>query len=75
MVLAEEIRTRIGSVLKQPAERIRDEVRLSDLVVESLALVEMAIDLQEDFGVRFGHEELARVETVGDLVRLVTSQR
>ena len=46
-------------------------MELADLVVESLALVEMAIDLQEDFDVRLGHEELARVKTVGDLVGLV----
>jgi acyl carrier protein len=71
MALAREVRARIAAVLNQPAERVRDDVELADLVVESLALVEMAIDLQEDFDVRLGHEELARVKTVGDLVGLV----
>ncbi len=69
------VRARIASMLNQPARRVRDDVPLSDLVVESLTLVEMAIDLQEDFDVRFGHEELAGVQTVGDLVLLVAGQR
>ncbi len=74
MARANQVRARIASVLNQPAERVRDDALLSDLVVESLALVEMAIDLQEDFDVRLGHEELASVETVGDLVELVAKQ-
>ena len=74
MAHANQVRARIASVLNQPAERVRDDTQLADLVVESLALVEMAIDLQEDFGVRLGHEELASVETVGDLVELVAKQ-
>jgi len=75
MARANEVRARIASVLSQPAERVRDDVPLTDLVVESLTLVEMAIDLQEDFDVRLGHEELAGVETVGDLVELVAGKR
>lgn len=75
MARSNEVRARIASVLSQPAERVRDEVPLTDLVVESLTLVEMAIDLQEDFDVRLGHEELAGVKTVGDLVELVAGPR
>jgi len=71
MARRDEVRSRIASALSQPIERVRDEVQLADLVVESLTLVEMAIDLQEDFDVRLGHEELAGVETVGDLIALV----
>ena len=70
-----QVRARIASVLSQPAERVRDEVLLTDLVVESLTLVEMAIDLQEDFDVRLGHDELAGVTTVGDLVALVAGEK
>ena len=75
MAEPEEVRARIASVLNQSIERVRDDVPLSDLAVESLTLVEMAIDLQEDFDVRFGHEELAGVQTVGDLVVLVVGKQ
>lgn len=75
MVEPKEVRARIASVLNQSPERVRDEVPLSDLAVESLTLVEMAIDLQEDFDVHFGHEELAGVQTVGDLVALVVGKQ
>ena len=75
MVEPKQVRARIASVLNQSPERVRDDVALSDLAVESLTLVELAIDLQEDFHVRFGHEELAGVQTVGDLVALVVGKR
>lgn len=71
MPTRDELRARIAAFLKQPVERLSDELALADLVVESLMLVELAIDLQEDYGVRLGHEELARVATVGDLVSLL----
>ncbi len=75
MTEPEEVRARIAAVLKQPADRVRDDVTLADLAVESLTLVELAIDLQEDFDVRLGHEELAGVQTVGDLVSLIAGER
>lgn len=74
MIEPQNVRARIAAVLRQPADRVRDDVALADLAVESLTLVELAIDLQEDFAVRLGHEELAGVRTVGDLVTLVAGR-
>lgn len=71
MTRADEVRARIAAVLRLRVELIGDDVALADLAVESLALVEMAIDLQEEFKKRLGHEELARVTTIGDLIALV----
>jgi acyl carrier protein len=34
-------------------------------------LVELVIEVQERFGARFGHEELRKVETFGDLADLI----
>ena len=75
MTEPEKVRARIAAVLKQPSDRVRDDVTLADLAVESLTLVELAIDLQEDFDVRLGHEQLAGVQTVGDLVSLIAKER
>ena len=67
----EEIRGAIARFLKKPIERVTDGTMLVDLVQESFVLVEMVIELQETFGVRFGQAELSNVKSVGELIELV----
>ena len=70
----EEIVGRIAEVLGVPESRVRPEVALADLVVESYSLVEMAIELQDDYDVVFTQADLSGVSTVGDLAELVRSR-
>ena len=65
------VKTRIAEVLNIPADRISEEISLKDLVSDSFLLVEMAIELQEDFQVRFSQEDLKVVNTVQDLIALI----
>ena len=67
----EEIRAEIAKFVRKPPAKVGDGVALMDLVQESFVLVEMVIDLQETFSVRFGQEDLSAVKTVGDLIDLV----
>ena len=71
MVSKECVVERIAGFLGEPIEKFGDEAMLTDLVSDSFVLVEMVIELQEEFGVEFGHEELKDVKTVGDLGRLI----
>lgn len=71
----QQVKARIAEVLHVPEERVRDDSELKDLVAESFVLVEMAIELQEDFRVRFSQEDLKVVRTVADLVALIESRR
>lgn len=71
MTTREEIRGAIARFLKKPIERVGDGTMLTDLVQESFVLVEMVIELQETFGVRFGQAELSNVKSVGELIELV----
>jgi len=70
----EEVIARIAEVLGVPESRVRPEVALADLVAESYPLVEMAIELQDDFDVIFTQADLSAVSTVGDLAELVRSR-
>jgi acyl carrier protein len=72
--LEESVRRRIAEILRQPLEKVADATELIDLVAESFVLVEMAIELQEEFHVRLLQEDLNRVRTVADLTRLVASR-
>ena len=66
----EQIRNRIAEITGQSIERLSDQTRLVDLVPSSFLLVELIIDLQEEFDVRFGQAEMQDVITIGQLIDL-----
>lgn len=68
----DKIRVHMAGILGIPVERIEDEARLAELVPGSFLLVEMIIELQEEFDVRFGQTEMQTVDTVGQLLDLFT---
>ncbi|RZU54526.1 phosphopantetheine binding protein [Krasilnikovia cinnamomea] len=61
---------RIGEILGQPGP-VPADMEIAALPVDSFALVELVIELQEMYGVRFGHDEMRALRTVGDLARLI----
>ena len=70
----EEIVVRVADVLGVAESRVRPEVQLADLVSDSYRLVEMAIELQDDYDVIFTQADLSGVSTVADLAELVRSR-
>ena len=70
----DEITARIAEVLGVAPSRVRPEVVLSELVSDSYRLVEMAIELQDDYDVIFSQADLSSVTTVGDLADLVRTR-
>jgi acyl carrier protein len=70
----EEIIGRVADVLGVSAGRVRPDVALADLVSDSYRLVEMAIELQDDYDVIFSQADLSTVTTVGDLAGLVRAR-
>ena len=68
------VKEKIASFLKQPISRLQDDVFLTNLVVESFILVEMIIELQDDFGVHLVQEDMRDVKTVGQLTELLVSR-
>jgi len=69
-----KVKEKMAALLKQPASHLKDSVVLTDLVQDSFILVEMVIQLQEDFGTQFMQEDLKHVRTVGDLLTLFESK-
>lgn len=47
---------------------------LSELVVDSFSLVQLAMDVQEEFEVIFYADDLADLATVGDLIALIRAR-
>ena len=70
----DRVRTKIAEVLGHKTEVIVDDAVLTDLVNSSFVLVEMVIELQEEFNVRFQQADMNEVKTVGALIDLVDSR-
>ncbi len=71
---AQEITHRIAQVLGVPESRVRPEVVLTDLVSDSYRLVELAMELQDDYDVILSQADLSEVNTVGDLTYVIRSR-
>jgi acyl carrier protein len=74
MVGKEAVKEKISSFLKQPISRLDDSALLTNLVVESFILVEMIIELQDEFGIHLVQEDMRHVKTIGDLTELFVSR-
>ena len=73
-VTADKIKEKMSSLLRQPVSKLQDDAVLTDLVTQSLLLIEMVIELQEEFNVRLVQDDLKNVRTVADLTRLIESK-
>ena len=74
MATREDVRARMAEVLGRKPEAVGDDAVLTDLVNSSFLLVEMVIELQEEFDVRFQQSDLSEVVNVGQLLDLVESR-
>ena len=68
MLDRETVRARMAHLLNHPVEKLRDDMALQDLVTDSMILVNMVIELQEDLRVRLVQQDLKDVRSVGDLL-------
>ncbi|HEY2515075.1 MAG TPA: acyl carrier protein [Polyangiaceae bacterium] len=69
------VKAKMAALLKISPERVTDDQALGDLVADSFALVELSVELQEEFGVRLFQRELKDVRTVGQLARLIVETK
>ena len=68
MASRDEVRAKMGEFLQHPVKKLQDDAILTDLVTDSMILVNMVIELQEDFGIRLVQDDLKDVKTVGQLL-------
>jgi acyl carrier protein len=74
MATESEVRGAIASFLKLAPERVTSDAVMRDLVSESFVLVELVMELQEQFTARLTGEDLARIKTAGELSTLVAER-
>ncbi|MBW8886553.1 MAG: acyl carrier protein [Fibrobacteres bacterium] len=70
----EAFKNSMARFLKRKPESLDENALLLELVQESFLLVEMIIELQEQFPIRLSQEDLRAVRTVGDLLRMLIAK-
>ena len=68
----EKIRSYLAAQLDVPAEQITMETTFESLGIDSLDMVEMVMELEEELGVDLEMEE--KVATIGELVEFIESK-
>ena len=72
----EQVKDALVESLNIDGEEIKLESNLKDdLGIDSLAVVELSLDLETEFDVEISDEELAALVTVEDIVKLIESKQ
>lgn len=74
MTTADRVRNRIAEILNLPLAAADDTAVLTTLVNGSFLLVELIIELQDDFDVCLAQADLNGVATVGALIELFVAR-
>ena len=69
----DKIKERLSSKLKGQA--LTKESSFKDLGIDSLDLVDLVFELEEEIGVEFQDDELLKITTVQDLLDLIDTKK
>ncbi|MCK2239827.1 MULTISPECIES: acyl carrier protein [unclassified Crossiella] len=58
-----------------PPEEVRAEATFADLDLDSLALVELGLVTEKEFGVRVKDDEVSTSDTLATIAKLIESKR
>ncbi|HEY0638635.1 MAG TPA: acyl carrier protein [Pseudonocardiaceae bacterium] len=75
---SEEILPELAAIVEEvagvdTAEVTPDKSFVDDLDIDSLSMVEIAVQAEDKFGVKIPDDELANLKTVGDAVTYISS--
>lgn len=71
MTISPELAQIIEEASGLEAEALTPEAKISELGINSLAMIEIAVRIEDAFGVRLDDETVFRTSTVGELAELI----
>ena len=69
------IKSKIAEFLELPVTDMQDDRPVMSLVSDSFMMVEMVIEMQEEFKVRLVQNDFKDIHTIGELIELIDSRR
>lgn len=74
--MIEEIKKVLVDAIQVDEKEIKPEARLSeDLGIDSLDAVELGLELETAFDIRIEDDELAKLETVQDIINTIEAKK
>tara|TARA_Y100000815_G_scaffold213440_1_gene198270 strand:- start:65 stop:301 length:237 start_codon:yes stop_codon:yes gene_type:complete len=73
-VLAEKLKTALNRLDLETPDKITADQRIDDIGIDSVALSELVVLLEEDYDIDIDSEELFSVETFGELEALLKTR-
>ena len=72
MAVAEQVKELIAKQLNKPVSEItEDKEVVKDLGADSLDVVEMLMNLEEECGITISEEDAVNIKTVGDIISII----
>ena len=72
MAVADQVKELISKQLNKPVSEIsEDKEVVKDLGADSLDVVEMIMNLEEQCGITISEEDSMNIKTVGDIIELI----
>lgn len=76
MAIADQVKELISNQLNKPVEEItEDKEVVKDLGADSLDVVEMLMNLEEECGITISEEDSMNIKTVGDIIALIEKEK
>ncbi|GAA2839977.1 acyl carrier protein [Crossiella cryophila] len=73
--LLDQLSTLLTTRFGVPPEEVRGEATFADLDLDSLALVELGLVTEKEFGVRVKDDEVSTSDTLATIAKLIESKR
>ena len=72
MAISDQVKELISKQLNKPIAEITDDKEVvKDLGADSLDVVEMLMNLEEECGITISEEDSMNIKTVGDIIQLI----
>jgi acyl carrier protein len=72
--MRDKIKSRMAEILRVAPAKLTDEAQLTDVVQDSFMLIEMIIEIQEEFHFRINQEDLTEVRTFAQLLDVIETK-
>ncbi len=75
MAVADKVKELLSKQLNKPVEEItEDKDVVKDLGADSLDVVELLMNLEDEFGISVPEEEAVKIKTVADVIKVIEAK-